>query len=352
MKTTRCHTTTRSVVVACLVLAATAADTQREIVRPDGKLADMSKPVKVFILLGQSNMLGFGRVGPEDKDGTLEHAVRKKGMYKFMVDEQGRWVERRDVRYVQVMPGRDGKMKVVYNGWLTVPGKFIGPEQGIGHVMGQVHDEPVLILKSCIGNRSLGWDLLPPGSPRYEFEGKIYAGYKESPMCWDKGTEPKPINWYAGKQYDDDVANAKAVLAELEKYYPGAKKYEIAGFFFWQGDKDRYVKAHAARYETNLVNFIKALRRDFNAPKAPFVLGTLGQTQKGDGGNDGMIFEAQMAVDGKTGKYPEFRGNVATVYTHPLSRGGASNTHYNGNAETYMDVGIAMGWAMAELLNR
>jgi len=351
MKQIQRYGATRCMLAACLGLAATAADTQREIVRPDGQPANMSKPVKVFILLGQSNMLGFGHVSPEDKEGTLEHAVRKKGMYKFMVDDPGRWVERHDVRYVQVMPGRGG-MKVVYSGWLTVPGKFIGPEQGIGHVMGQIHDEPVLILKSCIGNRSLGWDLLPPGSPRYEFEGKLYAGYRESPMSWDKGTEPKPINWYAGKQYDDDVANAKAVLAELEKYYPGAKKYEIAGFFFWQGEKDRGVKAHAARYETNLVNFIQALRRDFNAPKAPFVLGTLGDIKKGVGGNDGMILEAQLAVDGQTGKYPEFRGNVATVYTHPLCRGGGSNAHYGGNAETYMDVGIAMGWAMANLLKR
>ena len=30
-------------------------------------------------------------------------------------------------------------------------------------------------------------------------------------------------------------------------------------------------------------------------------------------------------------------------------RGGASNSHYNGNAQTYMDVGEAMGKAMVEL---
>ena len=63
-----------------------------------------------------------------------------------------------------------------------------------------------------------------------------------------------------------------------------------------------------------------------------------------------MILDAQLAVDGETGKYPEFKGNVATVYTHPLSQGGASNSHYNGNAQTYMDVGEAMGKAMVELM--
>jgi hypothetical protein len=35
--------------------------------------------------------------------------------------------------------------------------------------LGHVTDAPVMILKSCIGNRALGWDLLPPGSEGFEF---------------------------------------------------------------------------------------------------------------------------------------------------------------------------------------
>jgi len=315
---------------------------------PAGQPADMSKPVQVFILMGQSNMVGAGKVA--GGDGSLEHAVKAKKKYPYLVDEAGNWIERKDVRNVRVMGSGTGPMKVFNNEWMTVKGKTIGPELGIGHHLGQALDAPVLILKSCIGNRSLGWDLLPPGSERFEHEGKIYAGYKDSPAFWEKGTEPKPIGWYAGMQYDGDTANAKKVLAELDTYYPGAKGYEIAGFFFWQGDKDRYDAAHAGRYERNLVRFIQQLRKDFNAPGAKFVLATLGQTQKGAGGNDGKILEAQLAVDGASGKYPEFRGNVTTVYANPLCHGGASNNHYGGNAETYMDVGEAMGQAMVELL--
>ncbi len=58
-----------------------------------------------------------------------------------------------------------------------------------------------------------------------------------------------------------------------------------------------------------------------------------------------------LAVDGASGKYPEFKRNVASVYTHPLSKGGSSGGHYSGNAETYMNVGEAMGKAMVVLLN-
>jgi hypothetical protein len=311
--------------------------------------ADMSKPVQVFILMGQSNMVGMGKIAGHE--GCLETAVKEKKKYLYLVDEAGSWAERKDVRYVRVMSGKGGGMQVFNNDWMTVKTcKTIGPEFGIAYCVGDAIDAPAMILKSCIGNRSLGWDLLPPGSERFEAEGKVYAGYKDSPDSWPKGTEPKAIGWYAGKQYDDDVSYAKAVLADLGKYCPGATKYEVAGFFFWQGEKDCGNAVHASRYEQNLVNFVKQLRKDFNAPDAKFVLATLGESAKGCAGNGGKVLEAQLAVDGSNGKYPEFKGNVATVYSNPMAQGGSGNGHYGGKAEVYMDVGEAMGKAMVELL--
>ncbi|MDP6544335.1 MAG: sialate O-acetylesterase [Phycisphaerae bacterium] len=347
--------------MAILLTGVSAAEKAKTLPDPDGKAADMSKPVQVYILLGQSNMLGAGRISGA-KNGTLENAVKTKKLYPYLVDSAGQWTVRKDVRNVRVMGSGTGKMRRGNNEWMTIKGRSIGPEFGIGHQVGYAVEAPVMILKSCIGNRSLGWDLLPPGSERYEVTEKnrktgetktyVYAGYKDSPDRWEKGTEPKKIGWYAGMQYDGDIANAKTVLAELDKHYPGAKKYEVAGFFFWQGDKDRYNAGHANRYEQNLVHFIKQLRKDFNAPKAKFVCATLGQTKKGATGNEGKIIAAQLAVDGKSGKYPEFKGNVATVYTNPVSKGGSSNGHYGGNAETYMNVGEIMGRAMVDLLKK
>jgi len=315
-----------------------------QIPKHDGKPADMTKPVQVFILLGQSNMVGMGKIA--GGEGSLENAVKTKNKYAYLVDDSGKWMERKDVRFVRYMSGK-GPLN---NEWMAIKSGTIGPEFGIGHVVGNAVDAPVMILKCCIGNRSLGWDLLPPGSERYEVDGKIYAGYKDSPDSWAKGSEPKPIGWYAGKQYDDDTGDAKKALAALEKHYPGATKYEVAGFFFWQGEKDGGSPVHSKKYEQNLVNFIKQLRKDFSSPNAKFVLATLGEATKGSKGNGGMVLEAQLAVDGTSGKYPEFKGNVATVYSNPLSLGGSGNGHYGGNAETYMNVGEAMGKAMVDLL--
>ncbi len=353
-----------ALVVVPVLLRAVAAEPASQLQKPDGKPADMSKPVKVFILIGQSNMVGLGKVA------VLENAVKNKQKYQYLVDAEGRWTVRQDVRFVRFMQGRG----LLNNDWLTVKGGTIGPEFGIGHVMGDALDAPVMVLKSCIGNRSLGWDLLPPGSERFTVVKKdkagaektyVYAGYKDKPAFWEadpakgKATEPppwvnpktkQPIDWYAGKNHDEDTADAKKALADLGTYYPGATKYEVAGFFFWQGEKDLGDPVHAENYERNLVQFIKALRKDFNAPNAKFVLATLGEAAKGCGGNEGLILNAHLAVDGTSGKHPEFRGNVATVYTNPMAQGGSGNSHYGGNAEVYMDVGEAMGKAMVELL--
>jgi len=311
---------------------------------PGGKPADLTKPVQVFILMGQSNMVGMGKI--TGGEVSLETAVKEKKKYPYLVDAAGNWVERKDVRFVRFMSGK-GPLN---NDWMGIKGGTIGPEFGIAKQVGDALDAPVMLLKCCIGNRSIGWDLLPPGSQRFEADGKIYAGYKDSPDSWPKGTEPKPIGWYAGKQYDDDTADAKKALQDIGKYYPGAQNFQVAGFFFWQGEKDAGNAVHASRYEQNLVNFIKQLRKDFNAPDARFVLATVGEARKGSGGNTGKVLEGHLAVDGGSGKYPEFRGNVATVYTHPMAQGGSGNGHYGGKAEVYMDVGEAMGKAMVELL--
>ncbi|MEC8251636.1 MAG: sialate O-acetylesterase [Planctomycetota bacterium] len=322
-----------------------------------GKPAEVSEPVQVFLIMGQSNTLEMGKV--KGAEGSLEHAVQEEKLYPFMVDDAGAWSKRDDVRNVHVMgSGGPGKTRQMRNDWLTVSGRKVGIEQGIGHKLGDAIDAPVLILKSSIGNRSLGWDILPPGSESYEFtdqkSGKtyVYAGYGQSPDRWEKGTEPKPIGWSAGLQYKGDVARAKAVLKDLGKYYPGATKFEVKGFLWWQGDKDRYNAGHAAKYGENLVRLVAALRKEFDAPDAKFVCATLGQTEQGAAkGNEKAIFDGMMALsDAK--QNPALKGSVATVYTHPLSMGSSSNAHYGGNAKTYMNVGLAMGDAMVKLLQR
>ena len=73
---------------------ATAAETlatnpKRQLARPDDQPANQTKKVKVFILLGQSNMVGMGDIEPEGTNGTLTTLVRKEKRYPFLVDDAG-----------------------------------------------------------------------------------------------------------------------------------------------------------------------------------------------------------------------------------------------------------------------
>jgi alpha-galactosidase len=357
-------TTTLGCLLAAMTLGLASAsaaekyDTnpKHQLPKPDTKSADMSKPVKVFILMGQSNMFGMGDVSPQEKKGTLEYLTKTEKRYPQLLNEAGAWSARSDVRYVHVMPGKGaGSMQTLHDEWLTVKGKTLGPEIQFGYIMGHLLDAPVLVLKSCIGNRSLGWDLLPPGSERYIVDGKTYAGYKDTPDSWVEGQPKKEVAWYAGKQYDDDMANAKKILSEIGKHYPGAEKVEIAGFVWWQGHKDQNA-VHAARYEQNLVNLIKSLRKDYNAPNAPFVLAT-GCGNPGRESFGLQIAEAQLAMN-DTKKHPEFAGNVKCVDVRDFwpaaedSPNAKQGYHYFKNAGTYMEVGNALGWAMADLLKK
>src|SRR6187401_2126806 len=101
------HTLIHSIATAALLTSTIAAPP--EIKPRDGKPADMAKPVQVFILLGQSNMVGLGKVG--GPDGSLEFAVKEKKMYPYLVDTAGEWGERKDVRFARGMSGRGGGMQ-------------------------------------------------------------------------------------------------------------------------------------------------------------------------------------------------------------------------------------------------
>lgn len=296
-----------------------------------GKPADMSKPVQVFILLGQSNMLGFGNAG------QLKGLAPEK--YPYLVDGAGNWIVRQDVRNVFYCMGQQR-----YNDWLTGEngngdGKF-GPEIGIGNQLGHVIDAPVMLLKACVGNRALGWDLLPPSAVGTGRDGMSYQGKSESAnRKVSDESKAEHGGWYAGIQYDQDIGAAQEVLRNLTDYYPGAKGYEVAGFFWWQGNAEP-AKGNVDDYDKNLAFLFNDLRKDFNAPNAKFVCATLGEHDKTETLSQKMFDFAAM---------PEFKGQAAVFFSNPVSKG-SSGGHYGGDAETYMNVGEGMGRLMIELL--
>ncbi|MEX2186480.1 MAG: sialate O-acetylesterase, partial [Pirellulales bacterium] len=127
--------------------------------------APASDVVKVFVLAGQSNMQGAGKVAADakanDGKGSLEWLVKQSGSaakYKHLVDADGKWLARKDVQIWYL--GRTGDLAP---GFGSREG-YIGPELGFGQVVGDAIDEPVLLIKLAWGGKSLAKDFRPPSS--------------------------------------------------------------------------------------------------------------------------------------------------------------------------------------------
>ena len=332
----------------------------REVYRKDGAAPatlteielkkGLRHPLQVTFLSGGSPALWMEMVNLKGM-GDLKFVVNELGRFPHLIDKDGNWTERHDVMLNNAYMGK-GASKPLSPGTI---GRTFGPELGFGYVMGTFLDEPVIVMKADIGNRSLGWDILPPGSKSYTFDGKEYPGYRETldadgkVIPWDGGA-----GWYAGKQYDDYTASIRAVLDNFNEKYPeyADQGFEVAGFAWFQGHKDAGSAAHTAKYEENLANLIRAWRKEFNAPNAKWAIAT-GCGSQGDEGNAKLVFEAQLNISDPE-RHPEFAGNVKSIDTRPFWRDATVSPmnqgyHYNHNAETYMLVGDALGRAMVEL---
>jgi tetratricopeptide (TPR) repeat protein len=306
--------------VMAVMVGAASAGVPEILPDPDGKPGSNKKPVKVYFLSGQSNMVGMGQ------QGSLKPLVEQDEKFGYLVDEDGNWTVRKDVHYINyVMDNRKNDEP------LTVYGRF-GPEVGIGHVMGTYHDETVLLIKGSCGNRSLGWDFCPPSAVKRQGREQEVENAKAAGK------------WYAGKSYDRYVGHAKAVLANLDGNLPGyeGQGYELAGIFWWQGHKDKGMAKE--EYLQLLGELIEDFRKDFNAPNAKFVVATVGFNGHNLGAWKG-VWEAQMAIS----QQPKFKGNVASVDIRDIGGGGF---HYGNNGATYAKVGDRMGRAMVGLLDQ
>ena len=298
----------------------------------DGKL-------KVFILAGQSNMVGFGQLA--GSPGTMETYVKSNPeAYGHLVDDDGNHVVRDDVWIVNISHEGNERM-----GWLTTGygagGGHIGPEYGFGFAVGDYYEDPVLIIKSAWGGRSLAHNFLSPSAAEYP------APEKDGDM---------------GFQYAEILRHVKEITGNLKKYYPhyGGEGYEIVGFGWHQGWNDRINAQAVDAYEANLVHFIKDIRNDLGVEKLPFVIANTGM-----GGWDippqarykarvEKLMEAQLAPADPE-KYPEFAGTVAGVETRGFQRSpeespSGQGFHWLRNWETFYLIGKSMGDAMVEQL--
>lgn len=279
----------RSGTGAFLIFAAFAAE------------APAAKPMKVFILAGQSNMEGhakietFGYIGEDPKTAPL---------LKKMQNTEGQPVECEGVWISYLTGSREsngegfGKLTAGYGARRepSQSGGKIGPEFTLGITLDEAYDEPVLIIKTAWGGKSLFYDFRPPSAGVFERSQKDVERERNPPEG-------------SGHYYRLMIEHIRRVLADparvCPEYDPSAG-YEIAGFVWFQGwndmvNRDVYPETRDAdtnrfsKYTEWMADFVRDVRKDLASPEMPFVIGVMG-VGGGNANPSNQAFREAMAA--------------------------------------------------------
>ncbi len=322
------------------------------------------KPVKVFILAGQSNMEGKAPNTLLDHQATDE---KTKDIFAHLRKDD-KWIVRDDV-FIKFLD-RKGPLTVGYGS----PGRT-GPELEFGVMMGDHFDEPVILIKAAWGGHSLFKLFRSPsaGLPEEMMQKELKQAQERVTKENEKNKKADPlptmddIKKDYGSSYRNMMNEVKDTQENFATMFPElkGKTTELAGFVWFQGWYDQY--GAESEYRFNMEHFIRDVRKDLAAPALPLVIAAMGQNgSKPAAGAMLTIREAQLAMN----EVPEFKGNVKAFRTDLLVDkaaeelypnwqkdvekwklvGGDHGYHYLGSAIWFTRIGHGMGEAMLELL--
>ena len=282
-----------------------------------------AKPLKVYILAGQSNMQGHVNVSTFDYMATDPKTAT---ILKEMRNPDGSPHVCKHVWISSIGCADDGTTEQkgkLTTGFGASPSE-IGPEFTFGIYMERLLDSPVLIIKTSWGGKSLHTDFRPPSAGPY-----VWSDF-ELGQCKNRGDnlqKDKADKIAAtGKYYRLMVDHVKKVLGDIKRVVPDydpRQGYELAGFVWFQGFNDlvsdwTYDKRDQPGcydlYGRLLADFIRDVRKDLNTPKMPFVIGVMGLNGMNPPKNETCFHQAQAAP----ATLPEFKGNVMAVETAPF----------------------------------
>ncbi|TXT38531.1 MAG: hypothetical protein FD138_349 [Planctomycetota bacterium] len=298
-----------------------------------GSVMAQTKPLRVFILAGQSNMEGHARIETFDYIGDDPATAP---LLKQMRGSDGKPAVCDDV-WISYFTGSGesngegfGKLTAGYGARQkpSEDGGKIGPEFTFGLTLDERLNEPVLIIKAAWGGKSLHTDFRSPSAGPYVLSDWQKQNYPKQeghgiPKDFEKWKADKIKE--TGVYYRLMIEHVRHVLKDIKRVCPAyaGQGYELAGFVWLQGWNDM-VDGHVypkhgkpdrfELYSELLSHFIRDVRRDLSAPKMPFVIGVMG-VSGAKGGNEIVAFRSAMTAPALL---PEFKGNVTAVPTAPF----------------------------------
>lgn len=286
----------------------------------------VAKPLKVFILAGQSNMQGHVNVSTFD---SMADDPATAPILKEMRSADGKPRVCRQVWISSI--GCAGDDTTEQKGLLTTgfgaSAEEIGPEFTFGIYMEKLLGEPILLIKTSWGGKDLHTDFRPPSAGPFVWSDFEFAARKRrgDDMEKDKADKVKATGVY----YHLMIDHVRKVLADIQRVVPEydpSQGYEIAGLVWFQGFNDlvstwTYDKNNQPGgydlYGQLLALFIHDVRHDLSSPKLPFVIGVMGIGGLKEDKKPGSQLYFRQAQRAPT-LLPEFKGNVVAVQTAPF----------------------------------
>jgi len=278
-------------------------------------------PVKVFLLMGQSNMNGRGNIKVLKDKLIKDHPTKYPPSLMKMRDDV--WI---------TGANGNGISKQMSNVRLE-PGfaqfAYFGPELAFGHAMGDHYEEKVLLIKIFGGGTPLATHWTSPGSAR-----------RTKRQCPLKGRRAGFQGaFYKTKKSLDNLA------ALIDGYDP-KQGYQIMGVVWVHGNADG--GKYAKEYEDNLTDFITDIRALFGLPKLPFIAveslssrapgkafkNAVDRVNKKDGNTQAAAILAKSKI------------NLRKDEAYSVYNASGDGAHWRHNGRAYLDVGY---WA-AELM--
>ena len=172
---------------------------------------EASDPVSVYLMAGQSNLVGEALA--ENLESDYAQPFEGAKIWNQLSGE-----------FVTLAPGVGQLADQDEDAPITV-----GPELSFARRIAERSEEDVYIVKYGLGSTSLAEDWNPDGS---------------------------------GPQYDTFTQTVDAALADLKA---SGVQYEIDGLVWMQGESDTYDDRFAPRYQDNLTEFIEEVRDRYSA---------------------------------------------------------------------------------------
>ena len=319
--------------------------------------------LKIYLLAGQSNMVGHGYSHLEGGNfyniPSLEFLIDTPAYldvlpaetYTFKDSLNASWLNQRDdvwgVHYrsrdrllLQVEPTPTTNKEAWSASIMPLSPGFggndllstFGPELGMGTYLGNAMQSPVFLFKSDTGGTTLAEDWRPPSAVAAR-GGSVGLHYTNT------------INQF--KSFLDDLDAELAANGVLDDYN-NATGYEVAGFVWFQGWNEKFNNG-AGEYAQNIVDLVHDVRA--SDARIPNDLGVvIPESSDQDAAlNAGRAAAVQTLNAEIADSAVFFENNNMIGQNRGYGFSGNWGYHFNAKAENYLEIGWRTGQAIVEL---